>query len=116
MGINYDIDLEKGRVIVVLEGKLNLQEIQTKREEMWADPKWRSNLNYMVELRLSDVFLTNDEMKVLFTETQNWRRVAIVVGSKGEEFGNKLQNRLKAVEGIRVFRNWTAAEEWVGAD
>ena len=116
MGIQYEIDLEKGRAIVVLEGKSVFKENQAKREEMWSDPKWRPNLDYMLELRLSDVFLTNEEMEVLFKETKYWRRVAIVVGFKGEEFGNKLQNQLKAVEGIRVFRNWTAAEEWVTSD
>ena len=96
MGIHYDIDLEKGRVIVVLEGNLTCK-------------KFRPSVKKCGPIR-------NGEMEVLFTETQNWRRVAIVVGFKGEEFGNKLQNLLKAVEGIRVCRDCTAAEEWVASD
>jgi len=117
MGISFKIDAAEGIVYAMAEGTIGLEEIQAARNNLMADPSFSPDFVTIVELRLSDIKLSNREIETLALSQPGHptRKVAIVVVGAGRELFLRYKELVKG-KPAEVFSDLGSAKKWVISD
>ena len=118
MGIIFNIDAEEGIIYAIAEGKIGPEEVQAYRNYIRADAKFRSGLVEIVEYRLSNIQITDEETKFLASARNKdlSRKLAIVVAAGSQERGALLFSQLVEEIPVKIFTDLGSAKKWVTSD
>jgi len=121
MPVTYEIDAERGVVVVRVYGAVTPQEFAANRVKLQADPEHRPGLMMLVDLRDVESFaMSADEIEGLAQDRTSLfiepgTPVAIVATSD-EAFGLSRMYQIMrgtGVEDIQVFNTMAEAERWL---
>ena len=117
MGITYKIDLEAGIIYAVGSGNIGAEDIESFRNELISDPRYRPDLLGLVDLRMAQLKFSGDEAQRL----ASWaaivkpvKKLAMIVGSDSYGFARMYQAWTERGQDLNIFDDINSAREWIG--
>ena len=117
MGISFNIDAEAGIIYAIAEGKIGIEDIQTHRRNLRADPEFRPGLGQIIEYRLSQSSVSDEDRKTLASTIpkDHLRKVALVATGPQKEGALRFKGMVKDMP-VEVFTDVASAKKWITSD
>ena len=117
MGISFNIDADVGIIYAIAEGKIGAEDVHAYRKNLFADPLFFPGLGEIVEYRLSDIQISEEETKILASTrpTELSGKLALVVVGIQERGALRFKEMVKDVP-VEVFTDMRSAKKWVTSD
>ncbi len=117
MGISFNIDVEEGIIYAIAEGTIGPEDVQTYRKNLRADPKFRPGLGEIVEYRLAQISLTDDEVKTLASNLPADHTSKLALVAVGPQMERALRYKEWRTDiSVEVFTDLWSAKKWVTSD
>ena len=117
MGISFKIDAEEGIIYSFAEGKIRLGDLQTYMIDLRADPNFSPDLVHIIEFRLAQQNITDEEIKALASAlpVDHTRRLAIVAAGPQRDLALQYKEWVRGLP-VEVFTDLMSAKKWVISD
>lgn len=116
----YTIDVERNLIRLTFRGPVVAKDLEEVGSAIWADPRYRTQMDVLADMRQAKVDMTYDQMSDyarFMSSRSSMHRHAVVV-SRRLEFGlarmyEQLTDAALARAELRVFFDMEAAEHWL---